>query len=91
MTIYAFIIALMKTIGEHCQERRKALKLNQTAAAQAARTTRSVISAIENNRYRGALWALNNYLGILGLELTVREATRPTWDDLDALFGEDEE
>ncbi|MGI9275814.1 MAG: hypothetical protein ACR2PT_13345 [Endozoicomonas sp.] len=80
----------MKTIGEHCRERRKVLKLNQADAALAAKTTRSVISAIENNRYRGALWALNNYLGILGLELTVREANRPTWDDLDTLFSEED-
>ncbi len=79
----------MNTIGQECKARRKAKGINQTQAAAQAKTTRSVISAIENDRYKGALWALNNYLGLLGLELTVKEAQRPSWDELDDLFGED--
>ena len=79
----------MNTIGLECKERRKVMGWTQTEAARQAKTTRSVISAIENGRYKGALWALNNYLGLLGLELTVKEVTRPTWDQLDDLFGED--
>ena len=79
----------METIGQQCKARRKVIGLTQTQAAEQAKTTRSVISAIENGRYRGALWALNNYLGLLGLELTVKEAKRPSWDELDHLFGED--
>ena len=78
----------MENIGQQCKARRKAMGLNQTEAARQAKTTRSVISAIENGRYRGALWALNNYLGLLGLELTVKEAARPTWDELDELFND---
>lgn len=77
----------MKSIGQECIARRKAIGWNQTEAARQAKTTRSVISAIENDRYKGALWALNNYLGLLGLELTVKEAARPTWDELDELFN----
>ena len=78
----------MNNIGSECKARRKAKGWNQTEAASRAQTTRSAISAIENGRYQGALWALNNYLGLLGLELTVKDATRPTWDELDDLFGE---
>ncbi len=80
----------MSTIGQQCRDRRKARGWNQTEAAKKAKTTRSVISAIENDRYRGALWALNNYLGLLGLELTVKDAERPTWDELDELFKYEE-
>ena len=80
----------MESIGKTFKARRKARGWTQTELAQRAGTTRSVVSAIENGRYRGALWALNNCLGLLELELAVKEATRPTWHELDELFGGDE-
>ncbi|MET4696589.1 helix-turn-helix transcriptional regulator [Endozoicomonas lisbonensis] len=80
----------MESIGQTFKTRRKAKGWNQTQLAKRAGTTRSVVSAIENDRYRGALWALVNCLGLLGLELSVKEARRPTWYELDELFGDDE-
>ena len=80
----------MENIGKTFKARRKSKGWTQTELAKRAGTTRSVVSAIENGRYRGALWALNNCLGLLELELSVKEATRPTWYELDELFGDDE-
>lgn len=80
----------LEAIGTICKQIRKQQGLNQDQAAERAGTTRSAVSAIENGRYRGALWALNNYLGLLGLTIAVTEHQRPGWDELDSLFGPEE-
>ncbi len=75
-------------IGEQCLQQRKRQQLTQTQAALKAGIARRYISEIERNKFRGALWILNRYLQLLGLELTVRSHKRPSWDQLDQLFSE---
>ncbi len=46
---------------------------------------------MENGRYTGRVTDLNRVLAALGLEMDFRVTSRPTLDDLETLFPEDED
>jgi transcriptional regulator with XRE-family HTH domain len=73
------------SIGGQIAERRKTLKLSQTALARKAGVSRATLDALENRR-AGELGfsKLTKLLTALGLELTLHTASsqRPTLDEL---------
>ena len=73
------------SIGSQIAERRKALKLSQTALALKAGVSRATLEGLENGR-AGELGfsKVSKLLAALGLELTLQAASsqRPTLDDL---------
>jgi len=72
-------------IGEQIAERRKMLKLSQTALRTKAGVSRATLDALENGR-AGELGflKLSKLLAAVGLELKLQPASshRPTLDDL---------
>ena len=79
-------------LGRVLAKRRRALGFRtQQSLAEATGVLRTRISAMENGRYTGRLTDLNRVLATLGLEMDFRVATRPTLDDLETLFPEDED
>lgn len=75
----------LNAIGLEIASKRKALKMSQSALAQAAGVSRATIGALENGR-SGELGfsKVAKILAGLGLELKVQEAQprRPTLDEL---------
>jgi transcriptional regulator with XRE-family HTH domain len=75
----------LSSIGEQIAERRKSLRLSQTALAKQAGVGRSTLDALENGR-SGELGfsKIIKLLTALGLELTLKESRsrRPTYDEL---------
>lgn len=75
----------LTSIGSQIAERRKTLKLSQTALASQAGVSRAMVDALENGR-AGELGfsKLTKLLNVLGLELRLQPAgsRRPTLDEL---------
>jgi transcriptional regulator with XRE-family HTH domain len=75
----------LPSIGDRVAERRKTLKLSQTALARKAGLSRATLDALENGR-AGELGfsKVTKLLAALGLELTLQTASseRPTLDEL---------
>jgi transcriptional regulator with XRE-family HTH domain len=73
------------SIGSRIAQRRKSLKLSQTALAHKAGVSRATLDALENGR-AGELGfsKVTKLLAALGLELTLQTASsqRPTLDEL---------
>lgn len=77
-------------LGRLLAERRRALGFRtQQSLADATGVQRPRISAMENGRYTGRLTDLNRVLAALCLEMDFRVISRPTLDDLEALFPEE--
>lgn len=73
------------SIGAQIAERRKKLKLSQTALARKARISRATLDALENGRSGEMGFSrLTKLLAALGLELKLQAARshRPTLDEL---------
>jgi transcriptional regulator with XRE-family HTH domain len=75
----------LSSIGEQIAERRKSLRLSQTALAKQAGVGRTTLDALENGR-SGELGfsKITKLLTALGLELVLKESIsrRPTYDEL---------
>ena len=78
-------MADLTSIGSEVALKRKALRMSQSALAQAAGVSRATLEALENGR-SGELGfsKVGKILAALGLELKVQEAVprRPTLDEL---------
>ncbi|HEY1809771.1 MAG TPA: helix-turn-helix domain-containing protein [Acidobacteriaceae bacterium] len=75
----------LTSIAEQIASRRKALRLGQAVLAKRAGVSRSTVDALENGRLGELGYSkVNRILAVLGLELSLREATvrRPTLEDL---------
>jgi transcriptional regulator with XRE-family HTH domain len=85
MTNIIVIMLDLRSIGSQIVERRKTLKLSQTALASKASVSRATLDALENGR-AGELGfsKLTKLLNALGLELRLQPAgsERPTLDEL---------
>ena len=75
----------LSSVGGQIAERRKVLKLSQSALARKAGISRATVEALENAR-AGELGfsKLTKLLAVLGLELKLQTASsnRPTLDEL---------
>jgi transcriptional regulator with XRE-family HTH domain len=82
---YTGQILTLSSIGEQIAERRKSLRLSQTALAKQAGVGRSTLDALENGR-SGELGfsKIIKLLTALGLELALKESgsRRRTYDEL---------
>ncbi len=75
----------LTSIGDQIAERRKTLKLSQSALSRKAGVSRATLDALENGRASELGFSkVSKLLAALGLELKVQEAAsqRPTLDDL---------
>jgi transcriptional regulator with XRE-family HTH domain len=83
--LYTEQMLTLSSIGEQIAERRKSLRLSQTALAKQAGVGRTTLDALENGR-SGELGfsKITKLLTVLGLELTLKESSsrRPTYDEL---------
>jgi len=79
------------SIGTKARQRRREQGLTQIQAAAKALAHRNDISEIENGRFTGSVSTLARYLHTLGLELSCVVAQRPSLEDLDALFPDEDE
>ena len=77
-------------IGKTARSRRQLLGQSQAEAAQNIQAHRNEISRIENGKYSGNLATFVRYLNLLGLSLCTQVSQRPTLEDLDSLFNEDD-
>ena len=73
------------SVGNQIAERRKSLRLSQTALSRKAGVSRATLDALENGRAGEVGFSkVTKLLAALGLELTLQTANsrRPTFDDL---------
>jgi transcriptional regulator with XRE-family HTH domain len=78
-------MAALAFLGSQIADRRKKLKLSQTALARKAGVSRATLDALENGRAGELGFAkLTKLLAALGLELKLQNASseRPTLDEL---------
>ena len=78
-------MAALAFLGSQIADRRKKLKLSQTALARKAGVSRATLDALENGRAGELGFAkLTKLLAVLGLELKLQNASseRPTLDEL---------
>lgn len=78
------------TIGKKARQRRREQGLTQAQAATQALAHRNDISEIENGRFTGSVSTLQRYLHSLGLRLQCTVAERPTLEDLEELFPDED-
>ena len=84
MTIDDIISAIAK--------RREELHLSQATVAERAGISRETYSRFETGKQDIGLRRLMRICGALGMDLIARPGSgRPTVDDLDALFGDDDD
>ena len=83
----------LSSIGEQIAERRRALRLSQSALARRAGVSRATLDALENGR-TGELGfsKITKLLAATGLELTLQGASaqRPTLDELLEEYRDDQ-
>lgn len=81
----------MKSFGKKLAERRKALGIStQEAMATLTGVQRKRVNQMENGRYTGRITDLLRVMDQLGLALDAKVAERPTLENLNELFPEDE-
>ncbi|NLQ18007.1 helix-turn-helix transcriptional regulator [Marinomonas sp. M1K-6] len=85
-------MANREEIGEKICAARKALKKTQKQMAEQTGIHKSTLSLIENGRFTGSLDILERYLDAVGLTLEVapKKHRLPQWDEIEALFAEDD-
>jgi len=82
----------MKSLRQTVIERRRALRMTQSAVAAAAGLTQKTVSDFETAKAHIRLGNFERLLAVLGLELATREASpRPTLDELAARYPDEEE
>lgn len=69
-------------LGQQIRARRKALRINATAAAEAAGMSRVTLHRIENGEPSVTMGAYVNAMAALGLEFGILAPVKPTADDL---------
>lgn len=79
-------------IGEKICAARKALKKTQKQISEQTGIHKSTLSLIENGHFTGSLDILQRYLDAVGLTLDVgpKKHRLPQWDEIEALFAEDD-
>ncbi|MGB0958201.1 MAG: helix-turn-helix domain-containing protein [Litorivicinus sp.] len=79
-------------MGKDIQAERKAQGLTQAEVSKRCGLPTSTLSNMERGRFKGSIDLYERYLAALGLQLSVgpRTLRPPTWDEIPALFPEDE-
>ena len=84
-------IMSIEDIGKAIAKRRQDLAMTQSELANRTRVSRPRISAIENGTFRGRLTDLLVVLAELQLDISASPLKRPTFEDLAAIFGDDDD
>lgn len=79
-------------MGKDIKAARKAMELTQADVSKLCGLPTSTLSNMERGRFKGSITLYERYLEALDLELSVgpRVLRPPTWDEIPALFPEDE-
>lgn len=81
-----------KEIGEKIKLARKNLGYTQKTVSQKSGVNKTTISEIENGHFKGAFYLFEAVLNCVGLQFQVvpKKHRFPHWDEIEALFKEDE-
>ena len=80
-------------IGEKARMARKSLGYTQQVLSELTNINKTTISEIENGRFTGSFDIFERVLDAVGLqfEVTQKQHSLPDWDDIEAMFSEDNE
>ena len=80
-------------IGKKVQVGRKAQRLTQQKLSELTRINKTTISEIENGRFTGSFDIFERVLDVVGLQFEVaqKKHTLPDWDEIEAMFSEDDQ
>ncbi|MCA4813432.1 MULTISPECIES: helix-turn-helix domain-containing protein [Acinetobacter] len=80
-------------IGEKARMARKSLGYTQQVLSERTNINKTTISEIENGRFTGSFDIFERVLDAVGLQFEViqKQHSLPDWDDIEAMFSEDNE
>lgn len=80
-------------IGKEIRLARKAKGYTQKVLSEKTRIHKTTISEIENGRFTGSFSIFESIINAVGLEFEVKKIKRelPHWDEIKALFAEEDE
>lgn len=80
-------------IGKDIRLARKALGYTQKALSEKTKVNITTISEIENGRFTGSFVIFERVIDGVGLQFEVgkKRHVLPQWDEIEALFAEDDE
>ncbi|WP_133013286.1 helix-turn-helix domain-containing protein [Marinomonas flavescens] len=86
-------MASREQIGKSIKEKRKSLQLTQNDVSKKTCVHKTTISEIENGRFTGSFDILERVIDAIGLQFIVAEKDHklPKWNEIDALFSEDDQ
>ena len=86
-------MASRKEIGEKIKLARKTLGYTQKTVSERSGVNKTTISEIENGRFTGSFDIFERVLDGVGLEFEVnkKKFNLPHWDEIEAIFAEDDE
>ena len=86
-------MATRAQIGKEIRVARKALGYTQKALSEKTRVNKTTISEMENGRFTGSFDIFERVLNGVSLQFEVNKKRRelPHWDEIKALFAEDDE
>jgi len=86
-------MATRAQIGKEIRLARKALGYTQKALSEKTRVNKTTISEMENGRFTGSFDIFERVLDGVSLQFEVNKKRRelPHWDEIKALFAEDDE
>ncbi|MND81844.1 Helix-turn-helix domain protein [compost metagenome] len=86
-------MATRAQIGKEIRVARKALGYTQKALSEKTRVNKTTISEMENGRFTGSFDIFERVLDGVSLQFEVNKKRRelPHWDEIKALFAEDDE
>ena len=86
-------MATRAQIGKEIRLARKAMCYTQKALSEKIRVNKTTISEMENGRFTGSFDIFERVLNGVSLQFEVNKKRRelPHWDEIKALFAEDDE
>jgi len=86
-------MASREQIGKSIKDKRKSLHLTQNDVSKKTGVHKTTISEIENGRFTGSFDILERVIDAIGLQFIIAEKDHklPKWNEIDALFSEDDQ
>lgn len=86
-------MATRAEIGKEIRLARKALGYTQKILSEKTKVNKTTISEIENGRFTGSFDIFERVIDGVGLQFEVgkKKHILPHWDEIEALFAEDDE
>ena len=86
-------MATREEIGKEIRLARKALCYTQKNLSERSNVNKTTISEIENGHFTGSFSTFESVLNAVGLQFEVNKKKYkfPQWDEIEAMFAEDDE